>query len=182
MNIRPVIPNSSYANSPQQMSNPPAVFVRGMSDESKLLAELIKNVIIPRQDPITFQVRAFDNSSAWKQAVVELNEIKQNCTRNNWDNAGSAKVESQTVKYAQELIERMPNNLPLPEISPDPDGNINLEWYADKDFVFEISVDRNKNLYYAGRLPGQKISGREEFMGTFPEIVERHLRQFINRL
>lgn len=178
MNLQSHIPSSSYAIDPKLPAYSP---VRGMSDESNILAKLIENIYYDRRDPRSLAIIAFDNSAAWKKALGELDEIQRKCTTNNWDNAGSAKIESQTIESAQELIERMPNYLPLPKISPEPDGNINLEWYVDKDFVFEISVDRNKNLYYAGRLRGQKMSGRKEISGAFPEVLEDHLRQFINR-
>lgn len=178
MNLQSHIPSSSYANDPILARED---FYRGVSKESKILAGLIWKIVVGGQDSVVITTNVLDNSAAWKRVLTELKEIRRDCGSDNWDNAGSAKIESQTIESAQELIERMPNYLPLPEISPEPDGNINLEWYVDKDFVFEISVDRSKNLYYAGRLRGQKISGRKEISGPFPEVLEDHLRQFINR-
>lgn len=181
MTSQHLMANSSYAVDPHQVIRTPAGLIRGMSDESNILAKLIENIRFDRENPKSLEIGAFDNSASWKKALDELDEIRRACIADNWDNVGSAKIVSQTIENVQEFVERLPNYLPLPEISPEPDGNINLEWYVDKDFVFEISVDRHKNLYYAGRLRGPKISGRLRITGAFPEELETHLRQFINR-
>jgi hypothetical protein len=95
----------------------------------------------------------------------------------NWDGAGSKRVEPSTYGYAQQFLQFLPtlpilpNNMALPEIVADTDGEILFEWDYGPRRVFSISIGRDGTLSYAGLFDRNKVHGREPFSGALPPAI-----------
>ena len=46
----------------------------------------------------------------------------------NWDGYGALPIDQITIENARNFIQRLSPRLPLPEISPNPNGTISMEW------------------------------------------------------
>ena len=62
-----------------------------------------------------------------------------------------ASVSPDTATHALRFALLLPNSLPIPEISPDPDGDISFDWISKTGKVFSASIDRTGRIAYAGR-------------------------------
>jgi hypothetical protein len=103
----------------------------------------------------------------------------------NWDGAGSKRVEHSTYGYAQKLLQFLPtlsNNMALPDIIADTDGEILFEWDYGPRQVFSISIGRDGMLSYAGLFDRNKVHGRVPFVGALPsdilnsfELLSKHV-------
>jgi hypothetical protein len=50
---------------------------------------------------------------------------------------------------AARFIRALPNHLPLPEFSAEPDGSISLDWIESRNRLFSLSVGINNRLAFA---------------------------------
>lgn len=104
----------------------------------------------------------------------ELFQIYKECSDENWDGYDAEPITQKTLLEAEKFIELLPSSLNVPEIIPEPTGEIAFEWYRGKRFVFIASVGGNNfNLITYAGLFGKtsKIHGTEYLGDKFPTNV-----------
>jgi hypothetical protein len=106
-----------------------------------------------------------------EEGKAALEAAYQGARDDNWDGAGSKRVEYSTYGYAQQFLQFLPNNMALPEIVADTDGEILFEWDYGPRQVFSISIGRHGTLSYAGLFDRNKVHGREPFSGALPPAI-----------
>ena len=88
-------------------------------------------VVIIREKDLSVS-RHVENSRALfdlkEDALKKLYELVAECTEADWDGYGAEAVSQSAVEYSAHFIRRLPEDLPLPEISVEPDGEISLDW------------------------------------------------------
>jgi hypothetical protein len=82
-----------------------------------------------------------------------------------WDGNEAAPIDSVAVRTAAEFIRAMPNDLPLPEFAPEPDGSISLDWIQSRNRLFSLSVGSTNRLAYAWLDGSDKGHGVARFDG-----------------
>ena len=107
-----------------------------------------------------------------------LNEVYQKCSVENWDGYDAVPISPNAYSEATEVLKMLPSTLPMPEISPEPAGEIALEWYKSKDWIFVISLRGKRTITYAG-LFGEKNKtyGTECFEVSLPNIILRSIHR-----
>jgi hypothetical protein len=79
---------------------------------------------------------------------------------------------------AKRLIESLPlTSFPIPEVVPEPSGEIGLEWYREERQVFVASVSGRNEIVYAGLLGVNKSHGTEYFGDSLPSIILGNLKR-----
>ena len=68
-------------------------------------------------------------------------------------------------------------NVPIPDISADPDGDISLEWRKEHRFTFVVSINGQGLISYAGLFGKNKIHGTEYFGQEMPPSIIFNLRR-----
>lgn len=58
-------------------------------------------------------------------------------------------IQPRTILTAECFLRALPNFLPLPEFSVEPDGAISLDWIESRNRLFSLSVGANNRLAYA---------------------------------
>jgi hypothetical protein len=58
-------------------------------------------------------------------------------------------METWAVRTAERFVRVLPENLPMPEITPEPDGSIGLGWSNGPNRFFSISIGVDIRLAYA---------------------------------
>ena len=97
------------------------------------------------EDGVTRE-RAFDlsNSRALfdpkEDALNRLYELSAECAEADWDGYGAKAVSQRAVERSAHFIRRLPEGLPLPEISVEPDGEIALDWSPTQTQTFSVSI------------------------------------------
>ena len=97
-----------------------------------------------------------------KKLKNRLNEISTECALGNWDGYNASTIKQETLDRVFEYLRSLPDAMPDPDIAPDPDGEISLEWYVDKDHLFSISINAEGRLAYAGLFGSIDIFGKKE--------------------
>lgn len=107
-----------------------------------------------------------------ESAISSLREVFSECAIDGWDGYDSERINRATFDEAYKFLNSLPSWLPLPEIVPEPNGDIGFEWYFGKNKLFVVSVEGTGQLNYAGILGfGNKAHGTEIFDGTIPKSI-----------
>jgi hypothetical protein len=110
-------------------------------------------------------------------ALMSLFDIYKECSQENWDNQGARMVSEDAFEEAKKIINLLPSSIPMPEIVPEPTGDVGFEWRKGKGQVFVISVGGRHKIAYAGIFGGNKVHGSEYFEDTLPLAMIQHLRR-----
>jgi hypothetical protein len=61
-------------------------------------------------------------------ALSQLAELAAECAQQGWDGDTAAGINPNAVLYAEHFVRALPEGIPLPEFTPEPDGSISLDW------------------------------------------------------
>ena len=79
-------------------------------------------------------------------AISQLWALANECADANWNADGALPIDHLSVYGAQALVRALPDETPLPEFAPEPDGSISLDWIRSRNCLFSMSVGRNNRL------------------------------------
>ncbi len=83
------------------------------------------------------------------QAISLINELTKECSDDDWDGYGAMALDPLAARNAEELIRALPDNLPMPDISPEPDGSISLDWNRSRNQIVSVSVGSSNRFALA---------------------------------
>ena len=120
----------------------------------------------------------------WTDCALEnLNEVYGECLEANWDGYGASPIFPEAYFEASKLLRIIPNSYPMPDILPESDGGIGLEWYKERDFSFVISVGGKNIITYVGRFgKNNEIYGTEYFKDSVSKIILDGLRRLFSTI
>lgn len=85
-----------------------------------------------------------------KAAIIsELWNLANECNEEDWDSEGACPLSLPALGNAEDFIRALPDELPFPEVSPEPDGAISLDWIVSRHRLFSISIGVSNRLAYA---------------------------------
>ena len=82
-------------------------------------------------------------------AISRIWALLNECAEEDWDGDGAQPISELAAAQAADLIRALPENLPLPDIAPEPDGAISLDWIQSRSRLFTLSVGESHRLPYA---------------------------------
>lgn len=96
----------------------------------------------------------------------------------NWDGYGAVPLSEAACTEAILFLKKLPIAIPSPEVIPNPDGDLSLEWYMKKRALFVVTFSGKRLISYAGVFgAGSKLHGTEIFMDSVPSpIIENICR------
>jgi len=83
------------------------------------------------------------------EAISELYLVADECSEENWDGHGALPLEPWAVRTAERFIRVLPEDLPMPEVNPEPDGSVGIDWAVGPRRIFSVSFGANLRLAYA---------------------------------
>lgn len=86
---------------------------------------------------------------AKQDALRELRTIAESCAHENWDNDGALPLDRAALRKAEDIIRALPDNFPLPELAPEPDGSVSMDWIRTSRRLYSISVGPANRLAFA---------------------------------
>lgn len=107
------------------------------------------------------QVLFGEKSAAISQIAVLANE----CAEAGWDGDEADPIDWAATRTVVEFIRAMPDDLPLPEFAPEPDGSISLDWIQSRNRLFSLSIGSTNRLAYAWLDGSDKGHGVARFDG-----------------
>lgn len=119
--------------------------------------------------------RPLSLSGPRQSAIEQIQEILRECRRPNWDGYGARPVQPLTASNARLLIRMLPASCPMPEVAPEPDGSISLDWIQGPNRMLSISVGVTERLACAW-IDGAD-SGRE--VVSWSRLLSSHIMRLI---
>jgi hypothetical protein len=98
-------------------------------------------------------------------AISQLWAMASDCVEENWDGNGALAIEPLAIIQAEQFLRVLPNDIPVPEFSVEPDGAVSLDWIRSKDSIFSLSIGTNNRLAYAWLDEGDKGHAVARFDG-----------------
>ena len=68
----------------------------------------------------------------------------------NWDREGADPVTTEIVEIARRVIKELPGDIEIPQISADPQGNVEFDWYLENGTMFTISIGKEGDVAISG--------------------------------
>jgi hypothetical protein len=91
----------------------------------------------------------------------------------NWNGEGAAPIPASAIQEARMFLQKLPPTFPLPEVVPEPDGYLGLEWYANKWLLYVVSFNGKGALSCSGLMGPDRIYGTRYMDEGIPaEILE----------
>ncbi|MFZ0255782.1 MAG: hypothetical protein WAN46_09070 [Gammaproteobacteria bacterium] len=147
---------------------PAQPYSTGTSETSRRLQKIFESNIADLSRAVTWDPLGKSRAS--------LDEIYHECAESNWDGYGALPVAEPAYDEAVRFLAALPSWLPIPELVPEPSGEIGFEWNFGKNRVFAASVNGTNLITYAGLLgKGNKAHGTEVFDGSIPQTLINHI-------
>lgn len=89
-------------------------------------------------------------------------------------------VKIDTEQNVMRMVRALPNDLPLPEMGIDPDGEISLDWICSRTRMFSISVSGSDRLACAWMNGSDRGHAVVRFAGrSLPKLLLLQLREIV---
>ena len=115
-------------------------------------------------------------------AISQLSELESECAEPGWDGDGTAAVDPIAVLLAQNIVRLIPDDVPLPEFAPEPDGSISLDWIQSRNRLCSVSVGHSDRRAYAWLDGADKGHAVARFDGErFPSRILETVLSIVGR-
>lgn len=96
-------------------------------------------------------VQEICRDSYYKQCESDLSKIVISCNERGWDGYDALPISAKVIEITSRLIKKMGilGFQNYPELVPENDGAITLEWYVNPKQELSVSVNPNNVLYHA---------------------------------
>lgn len=130
------------------------------------------------EEDIVSELKKTETLGHMDEALLSLNEVFEECSEEGWDGYEAPPITEEAYFEAKRLIESLPvTSFPMPEVIPEPSGEIGLEWYRGKRLVFTASVSGRNEIVYAGLFGANRAHGTEYFGYSLPSVILENLKR-----
>jgi hypothetical protein len=143
----------------------------GFGTDSATLHEL--------HDEILKQLEQTETLGSRGEILRSLDDIFVECSEQGWDGYDATPITEEAYLEARRFILSLPitSFMPMPEIIPEPSGEIALEWSKGSHQIFIASVNGKNEMTYAGLFGSNKTHGQEYFGDSLPTIMLENLKR-----
>lgn len=115
-----------------------------------------------------------------EKATAELRRLQSTAAKPNWDGYGALPLDPLSAEQALRFIQALPTTLPGPDVSADPDGEVDLLWQLDPTRTISVSVGPNGKLTYAALMGTAQSYGTEWLSNEIPRPILENLLRVLN--
>ena len=118
----------------------------------------------------------------WRERLkAEIADVYKERTTKGWDGYKAKPILPEAVKAALYFVNTLPDNIIEPDIVPETNGTISLEWRIDNNNVISVELNQG-SIVYAGILDSRiRKHGQEPLSSRLPEgistILASHFRK-----
>src|SRR6266496_153381 len=109
--------------------------------------------------------------------IDELAEVYLEAVEPGWDGYGAQPISERVLENAVAFLCRLPQDLPMPEVSADAQGEIHFEWSLNPYRTFSVSISAGGVLSYAGLFGPNRTRGLELPDGGVPQAIVSNIRR-----
>jgi len=155
------------------MLHPLAGTLTGVSLEARSVRDAMRELITSSErSAALFGDKASLLSKLWSLA--------DECGEDDWDGEGGLALDDGAIGAAVSFIRALPTYFPLPEVAPEPDGAVSLDWSVSKTRMFSVSCGSTPRLAFSwldGTDRGHGVAGFDGWM--VPDRVLQGIRSII---
>jgi hypothetical protein len=113
------------------------------------------------------------------ETLHSLAELFEECSVEGWDGYNALPISEEAYLEARKIIQSFPitSLIPMPELTPEPTGEIALEWRKGSRYILVASVKGRSEITYAGLFGLNKTHGTEYFNDTLPPVLLDNLKR-----
>lgn len=97
----------------------------------------------------------------------------------NWNGEEAAPIPETAIQEARRFLHKLPATFPLPEVVPEPDGYLGLEWYANKWLLYVVSFNGKGMLSCSGLNGPDRTYGTRYMDEGIPAEILRNIAKVI---
>lgn len=114
----------------------------------------------------------------FKPALDALEEISKTLQEEAWDGDQARPVSLEAISSAKVFLNELELELTLekiqpPDVNPEYDGDVELEWFLDKNNRVGVSFSAGGILYWAARESGAASCGKGELKDVFSDLLKK---------
>ena len=98
----------------------------------------------------------------------EYNKIISECLVPDWNGYNALPLGEASIKNCIKFINLLPNTIPLPELCPEADGILGMEWRNNRYFI-SVGIDKDGILTWGGFTPFGHVLGKKIFINDIPQ-------------
>ncbi len=108
----------------------------------------------------------------------ELRELISECSFEGWDGYSAIPIVIEISDFVQYLLRKIPEHIRMPDLTPCPDGIIDLEWRESYPYLYHLTINVDINeiyLIWSGQnSKGSQVFKQDCFAEKFSQILEIH--------
>lgn len=108
-----------------------------------------------------------DSESKLDHAALIGAVLADECKEANWDGYGAEPLDRNALELALKIVGSLPDDVPMPSFSIEPDGCVSLDWMPTRSRTFTLSAGKTDRLPYAwidgtdcGRAVARFVNGK----------------------
>ena len=118
-------------------------------------------------------------STLQSRAAAVLARLQRECSVKGWDGYEARPIAPRTIARAQIFVNALPYWMPAPEIVPESDGEIAIEWDSSPTEIFSISIGEQSAIHFSGLFGEDKERHGVE---PFEDFISEEILYYINQL
>lgn len=130
-------------------------------------------------DRVVREVKKSATLGRHDETLNSLEELFEECANGDWDGYNALPISEETYFEAKRIIQSLPvtSFIPMPELTPEPNGEIAFEWRKNNRHILVASVGGRNEITYAGLFGLNKTHGTEYFNDTLPTVIFDNLKR-----
>lgn len=97
----------------------------------------------------------------------------------NWDGLEAELIPAAAIQEARIFLRKLPSFIPMPEVIPEPDGYLGLEWYANKWLLYVVSFNGTGVLSCSGLIGAERTYGPRYMDAGIPAEILRNIKKVL---
>lgn len=111
------------------------------------------------------------------EAIAAINKLFNECSSDDWDGYGASSLDPIASWNAEEFIKALPDDVVVPEISPEPDGSVSLDWTHSRNQIVSVSIGTSNRIALAWLDGTERGHAVVNFDGTtIPQLIIDRIR------
>jgi len=126
------------------------------------------------------QIQSQQTASRYNHQLIDsLASAYNEAISTEWLADGNSEIKPATLVYAKEFIESLPAKFQNPTIAPEPDGDLSIEWFAEKRKLLTVSMNSTGRIEWAALFGNEDPRGSIQFSGKTPDTILFYLTRII---
>jgi hypothetical protein len=116
-----------------------------------------------------------------KNAVLsDLAALGTDYANPGWDGGHAAPIDPVAMFFVRRFVHALPYGISMPELAPEPDGSVSLDWSASRNRVFSLSIGPSNRLAFAWLDGADTGYATAQFDGIdIPSLVLDQIRKLV---